>query len=391
MGIFKAISASISETSENIYRGFYYCDSLSSDILIQRGVMHVTENSDNHYNNPNIIPNGSIISVNDGQAAIIVSSGKVTAYFTEPGEHILEKGGNASLFTKHGLADTVTSTIDKIGFGGDYRSTQRLYYVNTKEILGIPFSTLYAIPFRIVDSDGGVDIDASLYAAGTLCLRVTRPDILYKNVTGNVLDNFPTDRLIHQIHPELSSELANYLGSFSDQEYRLSDLPSLQQLIGDNLAASLTQYLEPLRGISVTKLSIATLYIEANDTRIIKELQKNKAYAGAFDNSPFKIQTKDEYIAKMNEKSKKSASSKSYTSIFDSIGALYAAESDSLPAPKIKTGSGITRLSWTCSCGTQNTGKFCVNCGAKGNLHWRCSCGHENSGKFCEECGAKFE
>ena len=46
--------------------------------------------------------------------------------------------------------------------------------------------------------------------------------------------------------------------------------------------------------------------------------------------------------------------------------------------------------SWTCSCGTVNTGKFCMSCGsakpapAEG---WTCSCGTVNQGKFCMECG----
>ena len=55
---------------------------------------------------------------------------------------------------------------------------------------------------------------------------------------------------------------------------------------------------------------------------------------------------------------------------------------------------------WTCYCGQENTGKFCVACGAAqtsvlnqpaekvGEETWTCSCGQENSGKFCVACGA---
>ena len=55
--------------------------------------------------------------------------------------------------------------------------------------------------------------------------------------------------------------------------------------------------------------------------------------------------------------------------------------------------------SWTCSCGTVNQGKFCMNCGSPRPAEvpkCRCSkCGWEpedskNPPKFCPECGTPF-
>ena len=43
---------------------------------------------------------------------------------------------------------------------------------------------------------------------------------------------------------------------------------------------------------------------------------------------------------------------------------------------------------WTCECGSVNTGKFCPECGkAAPATDWVCECGTTNSGKFCSECG----
>ena len=44
---------------------------------------------------------------------------------------------------------------------------------------------------------------------------------------------------------------------------------------------------------------------------------------------------------------------------------------------------------WKCECGSENTGKFCSECGKekKEETVWTCGCGHVNTGKFCSECG----
>ena len=45
--------------------------------------------------------------------------------------------------------------------------------------------------------------------------------------------------------------------------------------------------------------------------------------------------------------------------------------------------------SWKCSCGAENTSKFCTECGSAQITGWTCACGSVNKGKFCPECGAK--
>lgn len=53
-------------------------------------------------------------------------------------------------------------------------------------------------------------------------------------------------------------------------------------------------------------------------------------------------------------------------------------------------------IEWKCDkCGTDNSGKFCINCGEKKSIlqekienNWECSlCGTRNFGKFCTKCG----
>lgn len=58
--------------------------------------------------------------------------------------------------------------------------------------------------------------------------------------------------------------------------------------------------------------------------------------------------------------------------------------------PEKAASSAAPEGRWKCSCGAVNTGKFCVECGAKKPEEgWKCACGTVNKGKFCSNCGAK--
>ena len=51
--------------------------------------------------------------------------------------------------------------------------------------------------------------------------------------------------------------------------------------------------------------------------------------------------------------------------------------------------NGPAGQTWTCACGSVNTGKFCPECGSPrpAPAAWTCACGAVNTGKFCSECG----
>ena len=129
------------------------------------------------------------IAVADGQCMLIVEQGKIVEVCAEPGEYTFDKSTEPSIFTGS-LSDGIRKTFETIGkrftYGGDTGKDQRVYYVNTKEIIGNKFGTATPIPFRVVDRNIGLDIDVSVRCNGIYSYKITDPVLFYTNVCGNV-------------------------------------------------------------------------------------------------------------------------------------------------------------------------------------------------------------
>ena len=64
-----------------------------------KGLHRVSGRSSNYKGSENIISNGSVIAVADGQCMIIVDQGKVTELCAEPGEFVYDSSTEPSIFS----------------------------------------------------------------------------------------------------------------------------------------------------------------------------------------------------------------------------------------------------------------------------------------------------
>ena len=62
------------------WRDYFYCESMDADTLVQKGEKKAGGRSSNKKGTDNIISNGSIINVNDGQCMMIVESGNQSGF-----------------------------------------------------------------------------------------------------------------------------------------------------------------------------------------------------------------------------------------------------------------------------------------------------------------------
>ena len=156
-----------------------------------------TGRGSNTKGSPNVISNGSVVAVADGQCMCIVENGKVVDVCADPGEFIYDTSLAPSLFTGD-LGEGIKNTFSQIGkrfaFGGEAGQDQRVYYFNTKEIIGNKYGTPSPIPFRVVDERAGIDIDISIRCFGEYSYRLTNPILFYTNVCGRPAEIRTADR-----------------------------------------------------------------------------------------------------------------------------------------------------------------------------------------------------
>lgn len=85
MGLIKAGVGAAGGVLADQWREYFYCESLPADVLVAKGQKRTSRRSSNRKGEENIISNGSIVAVADGQFMMIVEQGKIVEFTDEPG------------------------------------------------------------------------------------------------------------------------------------------------------------------------------------------------------------------------------------------------------------------------------------------------------------------
>ena len=395
MGLIKAGIGAIGGTLADQWKEFFYCESMDKEVMVTKGQKRIGGRSSNTKSSENIISNGSGIAVADGQCMIIVEQGKVVEVCAEPGEFTYDSSTEPSLFCGN-LGQSVIDTFKTIGkrftYGGDTGKDQRVYYFNTKELVDNKFGTPNPIPFRVVDSKIGLDVDVSIRCSGVYSYKIADPLLFYTNVCGNVEQEYTRDELESQLKTEFVSALQPAFSTLSDMELRPNQIVAhnteLEQAMNNALSAKWGE----LRGLKIVSIALGSVTLPPEDAEMIKQLQRtavlqNPNMAGA---TLVGAQADAMKAAAANE----GGAMNGFIGMGMAMNAgganaqnLFAMGQQQAPAaPQPQAGA------WKCKCGATATGKFCTECGSPKPADtegWTCSCGEINKGKFCQNCGAK--
>ena len=280
MGLIKAAAGAVSGVLADQWKEYFYCEALPANVMAVKGRKKVSGRSSNT-SSDNIISNGSVISVADGQCMLIVEQGKVVDLCAEPGEYTYDSSTEPSVFTGSlgsSIVEVFKNVCKRFTFGGEPPKDQRIYYFNTKEMPGNKYGTPSPVPFRVVDEKIGLDVDIAIRCFGEYSVRISNPLLFYTNVCGNVIADYTIDRLEGQMRTELLTALQPAFAKISDMGVRYSAIPGHTAELADALNEELSGKWRDLRGIEIVSFGVSSVKASEEDEAMIKEAQRNAMF-----------------------------------------------------------------------------------------------------------------
>ena len=395
MGLIKAGLGAAGGVLADQWKEFFYCDSMDSATLVVKGQKRVSGRSSNTKASDNVISSGSGIAVADGQCMIIVEQGKIVEVCAEPGQFTYDASTEPSIFSGklgESIKESFKTLGKRFGFGGDTAKDQRVYYFNTKELIDNKFGTPNPIPFRVVDRKIGLDVDVSVRCSGVYSYRIADPLLFYKNVCGNVEREYTREDVDGQLKTEFISALQPAMGKLSALELRPSELMGHTTELEAALNEALSAKWGELRGLKVVTVALGSVTLPDEDAEMIKQAQRT----GMMRDPSMAAAT----LVGAQADAMKAAAANPGGAMNAFVGLGMAANAGGANANTLFAMAAAGKNCWVCSCGAENKGKFCSECGKRkpdGAPLFKCDkCGWEpedpaHPPKFCPECGDPFD
>ena len=429
MGLIKAGIGAVGGVLADQWKEFFYCDALPSEVLVRKGEKRISGRSSNTKGSDNIISNGSGIAVADGQCMIIVEQGKIVEFCAEPGEFTYNSSTEPSLFAGK-LGSSILETFKTIGkrfsYGGDTGKDQRVYYINTKEIMGNKFGTPTPILFEVINKRIGYYKTVNIRCNGVYSYFISDPLLFYTKVCGNVEYEYTRNEIDGTLKTEFVSQLQNAFGVLAEQELRPAQLPGKVNELRAAMNDALRYEWIESRGITVGKIALNPINLTPEDMKAISEMEDSMSYgsnaammagrmttatanametaagntAGAMTgfmgmgmagNAMGGGFTTAQQFYQMGQQQQQQQQQQQPPAAPDGWKCACGATATGKFCPECGAKKPEPAAGWKCACGAVNTGKFCAECGAPKPAEegWTCTCGHVNKGKFCANCGAK--
>lgn len=398
MGLIRALAGATGTVLADQWKEYFTCDSLSNDVLVAKGVMQTKGRGlfRNNKASTDIITNGSVIAVNEGQIALIVDNGKIVEFCAEPGAFKWDTSSEPSMFGGdffEGLVDSFKRIGHRFTFGGDLGSQQRVYYINTKEIIGNKFGTQTPMPY----DDPYYKTALYIRYFGQYSFRITDPIVFFASISGNVTAQYTREELVSTCNDEFMTALDTALAMCAADGIKFSQLPVKQRETAKFMSETLDAEWRANRGIEVVSVALAKVTPDDKSRARIEEFDTNTMHA-----DPTAMAGGLAY-AQMQAMQKAAGNAGGAMNGFVGLGLANQAmggaaaqgnlmetakelQAKKAPAPA-PAGGGNAHV---CpSCGAKFEGRFCPECGTKFEEEdtWTCSCGHVCTGKFCPECG----
>ena len=396
MGIIRAIGQAIGGTLADQWLEVIEADDMSDKTVFTSGVL--IRKGQNTKGTGNTVSNGSIIHVYDNQFMMLVDGGKVVDYTAEPGYYKVDNSALPSMFNGQ-FKDTLKESFDRIRFGGETPTKQKVFFINLQEIKEIKFGTRNPINYF----DNFYNAELFLRAHGTYSIKVTNPLQFYAEVIPRNTDHVEIDDINGQYLSEFLEALQSAINQMSADGTRISFVTSKARELGKYMSAILDEEWNQTRGMEIQAVGIASLSYDEESQKLINMRNQGAMLGG--DASVLRGMAVKNLTEGVRDAGSNAGGAMagfmgvgmgmqqfntSMEGLNNMTAGMAAAPSQAGKQQAAMQQSAPQANSWTCECGTVNTGKFCSECGkpapAPANT-WTCECGTVNTGKFCSECG----
>ena len=390
MGLIRALAGSTGGTLADQWLEFFVCESLDMNTLAAKGEKKSSRRGANTRGEDNVISNGSGIVVNAGQAALIVNNGQIIEFCAEEGKYTFDKSSSPSFFfggLDQGIANTFKTIGQRFKHGGVAATDQRIYYFNTKEIMGNKYGTPNPVPFLVVDPNINLRLTISLRANGQYSYRITNPALFYGNVCGNVTDVFKREEIDSQLKSEIITVLGPSLGKLGLGEYH--EITFHTEKLAVILNDALSDKWRDVRGIEIVNFGITCTASKEDEDRI-KQLQTAAVMRDPTMAAASLVNAQGDAMRTAAGNTAGAMTGFLGMGMAGAAGGMNHTNLFAMGQQQQQQQAAAAPSGWACACGQAgNSGRFCGGCGTpQPQAGWVCSCGQAgNSGRFCSGCG----
>ena len=395
MGIIRAIGQAIGGTLADQWLEVIEADDMSDKTVFTSGVL--IRKGQNTKGTGNTVSNGSIIHVYDNQFMMLVDGGKVVDYTAEPGYYKVDNSSLPSLFNGQ-FGDSLKDSFNRIKYGGQTPTAQKVFFINLQEIKGIKFGTRNPINYF----DNFYNAELFLRAHGTYSVKITNPLQFYAEVIPRNADRVEIDEINEQYLSEFLEALQSSINQMSADGTRISYVTSKARELGKYMSTTLDEEWNQTRGMEIQAVGIASVSYDEESQKLINMRNEGAMLGG--DASVLRGMAVKNLTEGVRDAGSNAGGAmtgfmgvgmgmQQCNTSMEGLNAMTAGMAGTQPqaAPQQAVAPQQTAApanSWTCECGASNTGKFCSECGKPAPApvnSWTCECGTVNNGKFCSE------
>ena len=393
MGIIKAVTSAVGQAFADSWQEVFEPYDMGERTIFTSGVL--VRKGQNVKGTNNTVSNGSVIHVYDNQMMLLVDGGKIVDYTAEPGYYTVSDSSMPSLFNGE-FGDSLKEVFNRIKFGGETPVVQKVYYINLQEIKGIKFGTRNPINYF----DSFYNAELFLRAHGTYSVKITNPLQFYAEVVPRNAERVEIEQVNEQYLNEFLQALQAAINQMSADGTRISHVTSKALELGKYMANILDEEWSKMRGMEIQAVGLASISYDEESQRLI-----NMRNEGAMLGTDFNVM-RGMAVKNITEGIRDAGSNSAgamnafmgvgmgLNSMNGTLGGLNSLQTpNDMQNMNAMSGMAVTQTpanSWNCTCGQNNTGKFCSNCGTPApapKKAWICECGQANEGKFCSNCG----